>query len=247
MIHIPQLPLLQIGFLILLLIAPIFVIYRTYKELPQKRQWILIIALTGILTFVSLIMSESRGGLPRGMSYGWPKGFITLRQPSIYFSGFYFFIDIIFYFVVVFWVYSIKKLFHVKRTFLAIGFIVIALVAFAAAVKSSYVIHLELGTPTTNIEYSSLLSEDEAIEIVKNAYPTLRDYPSDMLPPKSIYAEKDDHGWYLGFIQEGSGLPFLGGQCFFVADDKTISETGTLKPIFGDTSRILSVRDCTLR
>ncbi len=97
-----------------------------------------------------------------------------------------------------------------------------------------------------NVAITSSLTRDEAIEVVKSAYPDLQDYPSDMLPPKSIRVEEGSQGWYLGFIQEGSGLPFLGGRCFFVANNGTISETGTLKPAVGDTSNNLSLRDCKL-
>jgi hypothetical protein len=51
---------------------------------------------------------------------------------------------------------------------------------------------------------SEIISELKAIEIIKNQFPELKGYPSDMLPPQSIKTEKTDDGWYLAFIQEGS-------------------------------------------
>jgi hypothetical protein len=66
------------------------------------------------------------------------------------------------------------------------------------------------------------ISQVKAIEIVKNRFPELRDYPSDKLPPKSIKAEKADNGWYLAFVQEGSGVPVIGAQCYWVKDNGKI-------------------------
>jgi len=62
------------------------------------------------------------------------------------------------------------------------------------------------------------LSESKAIELIKESYPELRDYPSDSFPPRSIAAEKDPLGWRISFIQEGSGRPVLGAKCFLVKD-----------------------------
>ena len=62
----------------------------------------------------------------------------------------------------------------------------------------------------------SALSEPKAIDLVKENFPELEDYPSDNLPPRSISAEKDPLGWRISFIQEGSGRPVLGAKCFLV-------------------------------
>jgi hypothetical protein len=62
----------------------------------------------------------------------------------------------------------------------------------------------------------NLTDEREAIRIVHNTYPELEVYPSDELPPRSIRTEKAPGGWYVAFIQEGSGLPILSAQCYYV-------------------------------
>ena len=72
--------------------------------------------------------------------------------------------------------------------------------------------------------------KDQAIEKVKQTFPELADYPSDTLPPKSIQTEEADGGWYVAFIQEGSGRPIIGAKCYFVDDNGAVIQTGTYTP-----------------
>ena len=71
---------------------------------------------------------------------------------------------------------------------------------------------------------SGILSESKAIEIIKNRFPELKEYPSDKLPPKSIKTEKADDGWYVAFIQEGSGVPIIGARCYWVKNNNKIMQ-----------------------
>jgi hypothetical protein len=71
-----------------------------------------------------------------------------------------------------------------------------------------------------------LLNERNAIELLQNTYPELRAYPSDELPPRSIRTEQTPDGWYVAFIQEGSGLPILSARCYFVGNDQVTMVTG---------------------
>ena len=71
-----------------------------------------------------------------------------------------------------------------------------------------------------------LIDEREAIRIVQNTYPELGAYPSDELPPRSIMTEKAPGGWYVAFIQEGSGLPILSARCYYAGNDRTVRLTG---------------------
>jgi hypothetical protein len=71
-----------------------------------------------------------------------------------------------------------------------------------------------------------LPDEREAIRIVHNTYPELGAYPSDELPPRSIRTEKAPGGWYIAFIQEGSGLPILSARCHYVGNDRGVRLTG---------------------
>ena len=83
------------------------------------------------------------------------------------------------------------------------------------------------------------LSETKAIELVKSMFPELKDYPSDNLPPRSIKAEKASEGWYVAFVQEGSGVPIIGARCFLVANDNNITEqkyTPQGSDVFGEFS-----------
>jgi len=71
---------------------------------------------------------------------------------------------------------------------------------------------------------SGMLSETRAIEMIKNGFPELKEYPSDNLPPRSIKTEKADNGWHVAFVQEGSGRPIIDARCFLVKNDSSITQ-----------------------
>ena len=73
-----------------------------------------------------------------------------------------------------------------------------------------------------------LIDERAAVRLAQHTYPDLRAYPSDDLPPKSIRAEQAPDGWYLAFIQEGSGLPILSARCYHVGNNGTVTLRGTV-------------------
>ena len=84
------------------------------------------------------------------------------------------------------------------------------------------------------------LTESEAISLLKNAYPEFKDYPNDNLPPQSIQTKQASNGWYVAFVQEGSGRPILEAKCFLVTDDKTITFIGEYLPKVGEDRYDLS-------
>jgi hypothetical protein len=71
-----------------------------------------------------------------------------------------------------------------------------------------------------------LIDDQDAIRILENTYPDLFAYPSDGLPPRSIKTEQVPEGWYVAFIQEGSGLPILSARCYYIGNDKRSQLTG---------------------
>ncbi|MBI3443043.1 hypothetical protein HY008_00025 [Candidatus Woesebacteria bacterium] len=76
---------------------------------------------------------------------------------------------------------------------------------------------------------NKVLTENEAITLVKRQYSTLQDYPSDNLPPKTIRTKKAHGGWYIQFRKEGSGMLLLEAQCFLVRylnDAQQVQKTG---------------------
>jgi hypothetical protein len=87
------------------------------------------------------------------------------------------------------------------------------------------------------------LTESKAISILKTAYPEFNSYPNDNLPPQSIRTEKDMNGWYVAFVQEGSGRPILGAKCFFVNNDESIRPIGEFNPSIEDID--FSIKTCT--
>jgi hypothetical protein len=80
------------------------------------------------------------------------------------------------------------------------------------------------------------LTESEAISVLKTAYPEFKNYPNNKLPPQSIQTQKASNGWYVAFVQEGSGRPILNAECFLVTDDKTITRIGVYAPRVGEDS-----------
>jgi len=89
------------------------------------------------------------------------------------------------------------------------------------------------------------ISELKAIEILKNQFSEFKDYPSDNLPPKSIKTEKAENGWYVAFVQEGSGRPIIDARCFLVKNDGKIIQKKYDSQ--ADTSvGEFSAKECTL-
>jgi len=73
-----------------------------------------------------------------------------------------------------------------------------------------------------------LPDERDAIRIVQETWPDLRDYSSGHLTLKTIGTQKAPDGWYVAFIQEGSGVPIISARCYHVANDRTVRQTGLL-------------------
>lgn len=86
------------------------------------------------------------------------------------------------------------------------------------------------------------LTEYEAVFIVKNAYQKYDNYPNENLSPQSIRTEKEPNGWYVAFVQEGSGRPIIGAQCYFVNKKREISYLGEFKSSSNETN--FSLKDC---
>jgi len=78
------------------------------------------------------------------------------------------------------------------------------------------------------------LTESEAISLLKAAHPEFKNYPNDNLPPQSIQTKQASKGWYVAFVQEGSGRPILEAKCFLVTDDKNITCIGEYVPKVGE-------------
>jgi hypothetical protein len=83
---------------------------------------------------------------------------------------------------------------------------------------------------------SGILSESTAIETIKNQFPEFKEYPSDKLAPKSIKTEKATDGWYVAFVQEGSGRPILSAKCYLIDNQKNIVSEKTYNPAIGEDS-----------
>lgn len=92
---------------------------------------------------------------------------------------------------------------------------------------------------------SDEIDEATAVGIVKSTYPELGEYPSDRML-RSLVTERSDDGWYVAFIQEGSGRPILAARCYHVDRTRNVRTVGTYAPGIGDDSPApFSARTCT--
>jgi len=89
------------------------------------------------------------------------------------------------------------------------------------------------GSKTTTL---GTISQSQAIETIKNQFPEFKEYPSDKLAPKSIKTEKAPAGWYVAFIQEGSGRPIISAKCYLIDNQINIMSEKTYNPAIGEDS-----------
>ena len=96
----------------------------------------------------------------------------------------------------------------------------------------AFVVVMLMGIPIFYLinTHKKSLTESEAISLLKVAHPEFKDYPNDNLPPQSIQTKQASNGWYVVFVQEGSGRPILEAKCFLITNDKTITSIGVYVP-----------------
>lgn len=71
------------------------------------------------------------------------------------------------------------------------------------------------------------MSREDAIRAAQDAYPELKAYPSEGLPPRFVNASEAAGGWNLSFETRGSGVPYiLEALCYRVASGKAVTKTG---------------------
>lgn len=92
---------------------------------------------------------------------------------------------------------------------------------------------------------SNHVGEKEAISLIKKQYPQLHDFPSNDLPPKVIRVEKSNNGWYVVFETQGSGIPLIEAECFFVDNSKTVTLIGKYKPQGINMTSNISFKTCS--
>jgi len=81
-------------------------------------------------------------------------------------------------------------------------------------------------------------------ELIQKRYPTFKTYPSNQTPKKSIKTKKEDIGWYISFIQEGTMRPILYAKCFFIGEDNIIQTIGEYEPSGLEYDTGFSLKTC---
>ncbi len=97
------------------------------------------------------------------------------------------------------------------------------------------------------LKQSTQLTETQAIERVKNAFPEFADYNlAKDGGAKTISTQQSKDDWYVAFQIEGSGLPIVHADCFLVDANGAVSQTGTYSPVGPEVFRsTFSPRTCT--
>jgi hypothetical protein len=72
-----------------------------------------------------------------------------------------------------------------------------------------------------------IIENTTAIQLIKNRYRDLNNYPSDLFPQKVIDTKSADDGMYVRFMLMGSGVPIISAECFFVGNNRTVRHVGT--------------------
>ena len=89
------------------------------------------------------------------------------------------------------------------------------------------------------------IDDKDAIRILQSIYPDLSAFPSEGMPPLSIRTEPADDGWYVAFIQEGSGLPILSARCYYVDNNGSTRFTGVVNRSIMVLPQDFSPRRCS--
>lgn len=114
----------------------------------------------------------------------------------------------------------------------------------AAVIVLAIVLIFLNGRPSLN-EPAKVVTQEQAVEVIKEKYPELHGYPYDGQPSKAIVGEKGDEGWYIAFIKNGSGEPSIGARCFIVKATGEIIENGNYSPSFGSEENAnFSAKNC---
>lgn len=129
---------------------------------------------------------------------------------------------------------------NIKATFLISTFALLACLGAGCQIKDN------IQQPPAPAPVPVTLSASAAIDLIKDQFPELKDYPSDKLPPRSIKTEKATDGWHVAFVQEGSGRPIISAKCYLIDDQKNIMSEKTYDPSpQEDTTADFSPITCT--
>lgn len=91
---------------------------------------------------------------------------------------------------------------------------------------------------------TDMMTREAAIGLVAAKYPELASYPSEALPPRTIISESSLEGWYLAFVQNGSGRPILSARCFKAVMDGTVVPSGEYIPHGEPEPLTISAKTC---
>lgn len=88
-------------------------------------------------------------------------------------------------------------------------------------------------------------TRDEATSAVIALHPELASYKTTSLPPSFIEAKEAPNGWYIAFIQRGSGLPgILNAQCYHVNSTQEVTATGQYTRHDNVEADMVALEDC---
>lgn len=89
---------------------------------------------------------------------------------------------------------------------------------------------LHEGSFSRQFDATTFPGRADAIQLVIRAHPELRGFDSRSLPPSTIESAPIlNGGWYVAFVQKGSGRPgILNARCFLVDRLGSVTSVGTI-------------------
>ncbi len=91
-----------------------------------------------------------------------------------------------------------------------------------------------------------VMAEEDAVESIIGLYPELEAYKTTSLPPSSIITKQLGTGWYVAFIESGSGIPgILTARCYRVSETTRVEQVGTFTAQGGQTAERMQLETCS--
>ncbi len=91
-----------------------------------------------------------------------------------------------------------------------------------------------------------IMAEEDAVETIIEVHPELETYKTTSLPPSSIITKQLGTGWYVAFIESGSGVSgILTARCYRVSETTRVEQVGTFTAERGQPAERMQLETCS--
>ena len=110
-------------------------------------------------------------------------------------------------------------------------------------VSSFLIVAFLAGCATHNLMLKKDLNIVEAITLLKQKFPNLKEYPDTVHLSKTVFAEEGQDGWYLAFVESKPGEAIVSAKCYVLKKDNSIVEK-VFTPTTDGSGLNFSAKDC---